>query len=136
MSDSLNEWCINFVKHKDIFNKKLIDHKIKKDKIEFNYKDKKQVYVIMPILNQGINNYLKNKFNNLNIVCLNKKENLNFLKLKWREFVKYENLKIFFVNPKINNKWVIKPNIHDKISDKENFSQGLKSMFENVEEVS
>jgi len=129
---SLNDWCVNFVKHKDMFNKNLIDFKVEKNKIEFNYKNKKQIYTIIPILNQEIKKILDN---NLNIVCLNKKENLNFLKLKWNDFKKYENLKIIFVNPETNNKWIINPHIHDRISDKENFSQGLKSMFENVEEV-
>ena len=133
MSDVLEDWAINFVKHKDLFSKKLIDFKVEKDTIEFNFKDKKHLYVIMALLNNTINKYLKNEF--ITVVCLNKKENLNFLKAKWSEFVKYEKLSFIFVNPDINEKWSINPNIHERISDKDSFAQGLNGMFESVQEV-
>lgn len=73
----LKEWTINLVKHRDIFSRKLIDFKVEKATIEFNFKDKKHLYVIMPLLDDSINKYLKEEY--ITIVCLNKKENVNFL---------------------------------------------------------
>ncbi len=132
MSD-LKEWTINFVKHKDIFSKRLIDFKIEKDVIEFNFKDKKHFYVIMPFLDNNTIRHIKNEF--VTIVCLNKKKNLNFLKANWNVFIKFNKLNFVFVNLNVNEKWSINPSVHEKISDKESFSEGLNSMFESVQEV-
>ncbi len=129
----LKEWTINLVKHRDIFSRRLIDFKVEKNTIEFNFKDKKHLYVIMPLLDDSINKYLKEEY--ITVVCLNKKENVNFLIANWNVFIKYSNLNFIFVNPNMNDKWSINPNIHERVSERETLALGLKSMFESVQEV-
>jgi len=129
----LEEWTINFVKHKDMFSRKLIDFKVEKGTIEFNFKDKKHLYVIVPLLNDNLKKYLKDE--PISVVCLNKKENLNFLKAHWNSFIDYSKLNFIFVNPNVNDKWSINPNIHEKVSERESLGLGLKTMFESVPEI-
>jgi len=133
MLDDLKEWSINFIKHKDIFTGKLIDFKIEDNLIEFNFKDRKQLYVIMPLLNESIKRYLKEGY--VSVVCLNKRENVKFLIVSWNLFIKYSKLNFIFVNPKLNEKWGIYPSMHHFVAEKESFALGIKSLFETVPEV-
>ncbi len=133
MLDSLKEWSINFVKHKDIFNNRLIDFKVLQDMIEFEFKDKKHLYIILPELTDSLKEKIRDSF--ITIVCLNKKDNLNYVIKNWDMFIKNKELNIIFVNPIINDKWILNPYVHEIISEKESLSQGLKTLFEGVQEV-
>ena len=133
MLDVLRDWSINFVKHKDVFTRNLIDFRVEKNIVEFNFKDKKHFFVSIPLLDNSVDKHLKDNY--ITIVCLNKKENLNYLKVRWKDFIKDQKLNFIFVNPNTNEKWLINPNIHERISDEESFSEGLNSMFESVREV-
>ena len=132
MIEDLKEWCINFVKHKDVFSNKLIDFRVEENFIEFNFKDRKHTYVISPILDD-INKSLKDEF--ISVICLNNMKNVKYLIKNWGSFIKYSNVNIMFVNPYLNEKWIINPNVHEKISEKEALAQGLISMFKAVSEV-
>jgi hypothetical protein len=133
MLDELKEWSINFVKHRDMFNKKLVDFKVLQDMIEFEFKDKKHLYIILPDLGDGLKERVKDGF--ITIVCLNKKNNLDYVIKNWNMFIKNKKLNLIFVNPHINDKWILNPSVHDMVSDHESLTQGLKTLFEGVQEV-
>ena len=79
MLDVLRDWSINFVKHKDVFTRNLIDFRVEKNIVEFNFKDKKHFFVSIPLLDNSVDKHLKDNY--ITIVCLNKKENLNYLEM-------------------------------------------------------
>ncbi len=133
MLEDLKEWSITFVKHKDIFSNKLVDYRVEGNTIKFNFKDRKHTYIIMPELNDSINENLKDEY--ISVICLNKMGNVKYLIKNWEIFIKYSNVNVIFVNPYLNEKWIINPNIHERISERESLAQGLKSMFETVPEV-
>ena len=67
----------------------------------------------------------------------NTKHNFDVLLYRWREFAQLPNLKLIFFNPDsgTEQKWIIKPYVHNMICDEKSLKQGLKSMFDCVEVV-
>ncbi len=129
----LEEWYIQFLKARDVFEKKIKDI-IKKDSVtEVHFTDKILKILIKPTLDE-IKKYDKKEY--LTILFPNKKEHVEFLIKNWNSLKEYPNLSIFFINPEssLDKKWALKPHIHDKITDPEALKPGLLAMFETVEE--
>ena len=131
--DELTEWTIFYVKNKDIIRKEIKDYKVLKNFVEFEYSSRKHTYYILPDLKSD--SLAISKEGNITIICLNKKENLNFLVENWENFKINSKFSIIFVNIKTGGKWIVYPHTHDKITDKESLKPGLISLFENVLEV-
>ena len=127
----LKEWTINYVKNKDIWNKKLLKHTISGEVIEFKFKDKLHDYIVKEKLNSEIlKTWLKS--NSITIVCLCIDDNFDFLLKHWDSLKENSKLSLIFVNLVENNKWIINPHTHSLIADPDSFEIGLKSMFEQV----
>jgi hypothetical protein len=129
---SLIEWSINYVKNKDLIKRELIDFKVTGHAILFEYKSKKHKFIIsetliLPAKLEGVET---------TVVCLNTKSNLSFLVKNWDAIAKNKNLSVIFVNPEFNEKWVIKPYVHNLVSDKASLRPGLKALFDTVPLVS
>ena len=132
----LREWAVGYVKHRDILTKNIIDIKEEPDRVIVKFKDKEQVFLIRPTVDDSLVEEIK-KDENISIVVLNSKENLNFLIKNWSKLIKFEKITIFFINPfsELDTKWFISPYVHDKICDKDSLKLGLKTMFETVESI-
>ncbi len=132
----LREWAIGYVKHRDMIAKNIVDIKEEQDKVIVKFKDKEQVFLIRPIVNDSVIQEI-NKDKNTGIIMLNSKENLNFLINRWNKLVKFEKLALFFINPfsELEKKWLISPYVHNKVCDKDSLKLGLKTMFETVESI-
>ena len=132
----LREWAVSYVKHRDILAKNIVDIKEEQDKVIVRFKDKEQVFLIRPIVNDSVTKEI-NKEKNICVVMLNSKENFNFLINKWNKLIKFEKLTLFFVNPfsEPDKKWFISPYMHNKICDEDSLKLGLKTMFETVETI-
>jgi hypothetical protein len=133
MFDNLKSWTIEFVKHKDIFTKNLVDYAEKEDSVEFNFKDKKHIYVIKEVLEDSIKNKIKEDY--FSIVCLNKKDNVEYLIKNWAYFIKFQKLNILFVNLKTNERWIIYPNTHNSLTEGESIKSGLNTLFQSIAPV-
>jgi hypothetical protein len=127
--ENLKEWAIAFVKNKDLVQKKLVDYKEHEDRIDFNFKDKKQTYFIEDVLNEKLFDKIKNT-ENKTVICSNSEENLKFLIKNWDKLSKERSLNFIFVNLKLQDKWQINPYIHSSIADKSSLKSGLKAMFD------
>jgi hypothetical protein len=121
------------VKHKDIFARNLLDFDAKDDSVEFNFKDKKHIYVIKDVLDDSLKNRIKDS--PFSVVCLNKKENLDFLIKNWDFLVKFSKLSILFVNLKTNERWIIYPSTHNSLTEKESLKSGLNSLYHSITPV-
>ena len=134
--EKLKEWTIEYIKHKDLFKKSIIDIKIN-DVIHVKTKDKEQVYVVMSSL-EGFQEAIEyaEKDAWVVLVCHNTKKNLDALIKNWQTFAKYSKLSTIFANPdsKMDKKWLLYPSTHNKICDPANLKTGLEAMFAMVDE--
>ena len=123
----LKEWTESYIDYLNVYKRNLKSKTIKNDFIECDYSDKgKIIYVICEKLDSC-------KYDNDSIIiCSNTKQNLNTLIEKWSEFIKYQKLKIVFVNPKINLQWSLIPYLHHKYNDEANLKNGLKTLFDSI----
>jgi hypothetical protein len=131
---NLSEWTNLYIKNKDILQKKLISIETQDEFIKCNYKDGQQTYYFENILTDKVIEYLPR--DRLTIVCLNNKRNINFVFDKWDELIKNRSLILIFCNPETNNKWIIKPYVHNIVTEKSFLKIGLLSLAESVEEIS
>lgn len=142
VQEYLREWTVQYIRNKDIVrrNIKNIEEKFSDIDIFVEFKDKKQVIIIEPII-KDLNSTLirmneaKNSLDSKNsvIVVLNNRKNLKSLKDNWENLVNDSGLSIYFVNPlsAMQRIWIVYPHTHEKISNKNT----LNSLFESVEEI-
>lgn len=136
--DFLVEWAINYVKNRDIINRKI--EAIEKNKegydILVKFKDKEQFFIVKPFI-KDINEIAEKLTNekNISLVLFNSMENFGIIFNNWKKFTELKNFNIYFVNPfsQLDKKWIIYPYTHERISDSNSLEKGLKSMFEMVE---
>lgn len=136
MADDLNtllEWTIFYAKNKDIIKKEIKDYKVMKNFVEFEYKDKKHIYYAYPQLNDEV---IEKSYDGwVTVVCLNKKENINFTLQNWEKLIKNQRFSMIFVHPKSSQKWIIFPHMHNKITEKQTLKLGLETMAQEVPNV-
>lgn len=133
MAEDINkilEWIIYYAKNKDIIKKEIKEYKILKNYVEFECKDKKHIYYACPELNEEI--IEKSKDGWVTVVCLNKKENINFTVSNWERLIKNPKFSMIFVNPVSHQKWIIYPHTHNKITEKSTLKLGLETMASEV----
>ena len=130
----LLEWAGFYAKHKDIYEKKIVDIKEDGDKLVIKRKEDVINYLGQPSLNKNkLKDFGKKDF--ITIVTFNTANNIEELLKGWHFYAEYPNLIIIFINPKSNldTKWIIKPYLHQRICDEKALKRGLKSIYETVE---
>lgn len=125
----LEEWTIQYVKHRDIIHKKLEGFEKEKDLIIFNFKDKKHYFFITHELEENFVESVE-KHEWATIVCAYNKKNMDFVVKKWSRLIKNKNFWIIFAEPDSGKKLLLNPFSHNSIADPETLEQGLRSMFE------
>jgi hypothetical protein len=70
--------------------------------------------------------------NNAGLVVLNTKKNVDFVVANWDKLAKLKGLCIYFVNPRLNEKWLLYPYTHNQITEKSALKRGLESLFSMV----
>jgi hypothetical protein len=130
MDKDLKEWTVQYVKHRDLTQKKIVKIEEKKgDVLEVQYKDKTVKYHVIDSADIEL---LKSISNNEHkaIVCPNSEENFRFLIKNWSKLSTIGNLSIIFINMKTHEKWQINPKVHSMIADPESIEQGLRTMYD------
>lgn len=134
----LNDWITNYVKSKDIFRQTIVEIKKDKEELVVIHKHKEVKYFMDPFL-ENIDKNLKllKESSDSVVVCMNTSENLKSLLAMWKDIIKFRHLAFIFLNPfsKTEKSWTIFPYTHDMIADSATLKSGIKSMFEQVEEV-
>ncbi|RJQ17335.1 hypothetical protein C4573_04760 [Candidatus Woesearchaeota archaeon] len=128
---NLLEWTKIFVEQKDLLHRKLLSSQVKERTISFVFKDRTHEYFIEEILDEQILKKIE-PHEYKTIVCLYKKENLNFLIKHWKAIAAILNLSFIFVDIAQDRKWIINPHTHNSIADNASLELGLKTMFENA----
>lgn len=138
--DYLIEWTINYVKNRDVIDKKIENIEKNKEGYDIFVKrvDKEQFFIIRPFIkdiDEIIEKLRADK--NISLVVFNSNENFEIIVENWNKFVDFKNFNIYFVNPfsQLDKKWIIYPYTHARISDSSSLERGLRSMFEMVEPI-
>jgi len=95
--DVLKEWAVNYIKHRDMMLKTLIEINDKGNSLIVKFKDKEQLFILKPCLEESLIQNIDTKITS--IITLNSKENFNFLIENWKKLVKFQTLTLFFINP-------------------------------------
>ena len=133
----LKEWMINFIKHKDIIANNLVSIE-DGNELKAIYQNKEDYIVIEPFVKDFDVLFGKiTKDKNVLIVLFNTIENFEIISLNWKRLIDFDKLTIYFVNMFSNTdtKWIIKPYLHNKITDEKSLKSGLSSMFAMVEPI-
>ena len=133
MQKTLSEWAVEYIKNKDLVQKRLVNIETTESLIICKYKAGEGTYFIEPTLSEKVLAEIKEE--ECTVVCLNKKENLSILIKNWERFAKFKKLCFIFVNPLINERWIIFPYTHNLITEYSSLKRGLQSLFCSVEEV-
>jgi hypothetical protein len=128
---NLSEWAVNYVKHKDLVARNLKGFVVKDGFVEFSFNDKVHDYFIMDLLNiSKIKEIMNNQSGHLKtIVCMHNQDNFNTIVSNWDELIK-QSITLIFVNPQHEDRWIINPQLHNRIADKAKLKQGLKTMYD------
>ena len=136
----LQEWIINFIKNKDTLLNTLekIDKNTENFELKVSYKSKEEYIIIDPFIkdfNIILEKLDKEKY--ISIVLFNFEDNLNKILDNWKYLAEFEKLTIYFVNmfSATDQKWIIKPSLHNRIAEQKSLKQGLISMFNMVEPI-
>jgi len=134
----LVEWVVNYVKSRDAFVKRIVNIDVNSATITLTYPDKRQVYFALGSF-QGSDRCLAciKPEPDYVLVVLNTEQNLEALIKSWDTLCKVKNLTIMFINPdsEIDEKWVVKPYVHNQVTEKASLKTGLRSMFETVSPI-
>lgn len=121
---NLQEWAQIFLKQRDIIKREIAEIKEEEKGFLIITKEGKEKKII-------VEEELSTKEANT-IICLNTKKNVEKIINMWQELSQKEDLLVVFASPKTNEKWLVKPYHHNKISDKESLKQGLLSMYDAI----
>ena len=135
--ESIKEWYIHYINNRNIILKKIDNLDDSQDNIIISYKDgSRETAVIIKDITSiyAIIKELK-AIEKITIVILNKKNHINIMIKEWEKLLNYKKLTIMFVNQNSTNekKWMIKPFIHDRITEKPALRSGIISLANNVD---
>jgi hypothetical protein len=138
--NNLKEWYVTYIKNRDLILRKIssIDQTSSSDKeVIVIYKDGlRETCIISEDLTSFIEIlYGKSKEERISIIVYNRKNYMNLLVKEWSTLKDYKALTIMFVNPNssLEKKWLIKPHVHDRITESASLKLGIESISLNVE---
>lgn len=140
--DGLKQWALLYVKHRDINVKKIAD--IKDTDYGFLVANNDGtatscvIQVLLGDINRGfIQATAAADKKSVLIVTLSNDDNIRAAYRMWEVIAANPGLLIVFVNPfsSQEEKWVLKPFLHNKVCDRTSLLQGLKAMAELVEPI-
>ncbi|MBI2143648.1 hypothetical protein HYU17_00660 [Candidatus Woesearchaeota archaeon] len=132
----LKEWATTYSRHRDIPLKKIRDIKDTQNGFQIINKDGTSAdCVILPSLKNAL--HPAETRGQRVIVTLSNIENIKEVCKAWDAMAADRTLLIIFANPlsEAEDRWVLKPHLHNKVCDTASLTQGLKAMSEFVEPI-
>lgn len=126
----LLEWCEHYIRSRDAMERKLVKLERVGESILATYKDRAVRWLPMaqlavPAENEG----------NVSVVTLQTQANFNTLVSEFAVLAENPGLTILFINPSLNEKWVLKPAVHASVADKSTLKSGLQTLYQTVPPV-
>ena len=137
MASELLEWYTHYRKHKDIFLKQITSMTPDAEGTIVALKDGSSEKAVIVDAIQSFTSLLAPlpKDGKITIVTKNSKQAVDMLAKEWDTVKVYSQLIILFVNPRssTDTKWLVKPAVHDRVSERAALKEGLLSMASSVE---
>lgn len=131
MSKDLLAWAEMHIKHKDIFEKNILDYHIHDDSIDIERKDgSHELYLIL-------SDTLKEFYQKSDVyttyakVWLVLKDSEHAIKevfTYWDFLSSHKHYRIWFIDTKRNARWAINPYAHSMVASKKNLMKSLQSL--------
>jgi hypothetical protein len=135
--ETLKEWYVRYRKNRDIILRKIENISDKGSHILIKNKNGTEE---IGIVHEDVSSILKllepfDKKLHIITVVLNKKAHMDILLEEWDKLIEYTQLTVMFVNPgpPEDKKWIIKPAIHDRVTERAALKKGIMSIAEAVE---
>lgn len=126
----LIDWVVHHIKQKDLVKNDLISFKQEGEQVLCEYKEgRKATYVCKENLELDKLKKIKEEETAF-FVCMANEHNFKTLVNNWDLFKTRKELTFIFLNPKLAEKWIIKPYVHAKIADPATLKQGLRTMYD------
>lgn len=130
--ETLLNWARAYIKYKDSVNRRISEMNVEESSNKILIKNKngsEETYFCIDYLEGSSTNIKDEK-----VVCLNTKQNLDWLIKNWDSLKQSRNIFIF-VNLAVSESWSVHPSMHDIVTEKSALKPGLLSLFESVPEV-
>jgi hypothetical protein len=136
LMNHLVNWFEIYLKNRDIILRKIVSIEKNDNIFKVVFKDKIQIFYIF-LNHMDINLELIKKEKNPSIVLINSPGNFSYLIGSWSKLIIIPSLSIYFVNPfsETDKKWIIFPYTHHQITENESLVNGLRSLYESVEQI-
>ena len=131
VSTELKEWAEIYLKNRDILQKTITGLEDTNGDFIMYKTSGDVVFLIRPELSD-IEGVVEKAPGNTGLVLLNTKKNVDTVISNWDKLSKLKGLCIYFVNPKVNEKWLLYPYTHDQITEKVALKQGLQTLFSTI----
>ncbi|RME77629.1 hypothetical protein D6774_03770 [Candidatus Woesearchaeota archaeon] len=133
----LLEWLEEFLKHKDVMLRRIVEIQRKDDRLLVKEKERTITYVVcsQDDLLEKVRSFTP--CDAFGIALYNTAENIETFIKVFDELAKYKQLIVHFINPfsEMQKRWTIIPHTHAKIADPQSFEMGIKSLAEGVEQI-
>jgi hypothetical protein len=137
--ENLKDWYVNYIKNRDIIFRKIqgIEYEGKDNLVIVTFKDNSQETALIADNIESFSKLIENfeQDNKIMIVTLNRRSTINILIKEWTFLKEFKQLSIMFVNQDSMNekRWIIKPHIHDRITESASLRLGIESIAMNVD---
>lgn len=129
---NLHEWAEQYVRHRDLFERQIAKLEAYEHGFRIHQKDgSTRECIVKDLLDDSLLPLLSD---HLLIVDRNRKENLEWVLRHWKRLAALPSLRIVFANVAKNEKWVLMPHSHDRVTDAESLRKGLEALFGSVPE--
>ena len=133
----IKEWAVIYVRHRDLATKKIAEIKDATFGFVIVNNDRTSINCVVQPSMGGFNSNSGEIQDNSLIVTLNNELNLQAVYKAWGKLSAKKDLVILFINPFSvpEQKWVLKPHLHDLVCDRKSLLQGMRTMAELVEPI-
>ncbi len=126
----LKEWIKNYLNSRDLMEQMIVSIEDKNEDFVVHKKNGDVNFLIRHELLDA--NEIKQINRKTGLVVLNSRKNLDFVINNWQIFSAVKELCIYFVNPTLNEKWLLYPYTHNAITEKSALKRGLLTLFSSV----
>jgi len=121
---SLKDWTQQFIKHKDVFERKLV--KVIESATGFSVHRKDGIQAWHLFEQFKVPPASKDQ---VTVVCLSTPGNVRAVVAAWKSLILFPRLTILFVNLELGEKWLLNPKVHDMIADPTTLEAGLMNLM-------
>jgi len=131
MEKDLLDWILRHIRQKDVFFKKIEAIEESGDSAIVKYKDHSDLILAYSVLDEGMDKIMATD-DDMIVAVLNSKQNIDVMVKNWDSLAKKAKLRFYFINPKADDKWIISPHTHHKITERRSLRKGIVSLSQNI----